>query len=207
MAQTEIAQQFSALPMATLIGSPLQAACDAQLQLAQATAGFINTVGLHEVSDGVTEARTVEFKYNQMQDDGTTRKMSINVPLLSIIKVPSLSIDTVDITFDMEVKTAEEQKSSTDSSASMEASAKFGFFLAKGSVNLKGSVSSHKENTRKTDTSAKYHVEVHAKDLGTSEGMSRVLDILYAAIKPKDESGDDGKAVENKADNKKNTDK
>lgn len=31
---TEIVNQFSGLPMASLIGGPLQAACDAQLQLA-----------------------------------------------------------------------------------------------------------------------------------------------------------------------------
>lgn len=40
-----IAEQVSGLPMDELIGGPLRAACDAQVQLAQETADFINAVG------------------------------------------------------------------------------------------------------------------------------------------------------------------
>ncbi len=56
----EIANQFSGLPMASLIGDPLQAACDAQLQLANATANFIKTVGMKEDGESV---RTADFIY------------------------------------------------------------------------------------------------------------------------------------------------
>jgi len=37
--------QFRGLPMADLIGGPLQAACEAQMRLAEATAEFIRNVG------------------------------------------------------------------------------------------------------------------------------------------------------------------
>ena len=46
-----LAEQFSGLPMEELIGGPLLAACDAQVQLARATADFINAVGF-ERNDG-----------------------------------------------------------------------------------------------------------------------------------------------------------
>ncbi|MCF8382043.1 MAG: DUF2589 domain-containing protein [Chlorobium sp.] len=36
--------QFKGLPMADLIGGPLQAACEAQMRLAEATADFIRSV-------------------------------------------------------------------------------------------------------------------------------------------------------------------
>lgn len=40
---------------------------------------------------------------------------------------------------------------------------------------VKGSISSHKENTRKSDNSAKYHVQVRATQGEMPEGLSRVL--------------------------------
>lgn len=49
---------------------------------------------------------------------------------------------------------------------------------------FKGAVSSHQSNTRSSDNSAKYHVEVHAKQAGMPEGLSRVLDILATAVQP-----------------------
>lgn len=191
---TEISQQFGALPMATLLGGPLQAACNAQLQLANATADFVKTVGLTRkvANDPNSElvARTVEFKYKQAKEDGSGfENMVIEAPLLSIVKVPNLSINSMDISFDMEVKTTEEHKDSKDTSGSMDASGSFGFLFFKTSVNIKGSISSHQENTRRTDTTAKYHVELHARDAGQSEGLSRILDIMYAAIQPKSEDG------------------
>ncbi len=179
---TEIINQFSGLPMSSLIGGPLQAACDAQLQLANATANFIKTVGMKEDEQTI---RTADFHYGQIQEDGSTQKMSIQAPLLTIVKVPSLAINSMDITFDMEVKTAEESKESNDKSGSLDAQASVGFACFKARVSLKGSISSHKENTRRTDTSAKYHVELHARDDGMSEGLSRVLDIIQSSIQPK----------------------
>lgn len=191
---TEIVNQFSGLPMASSIGGPLQAACDAQLQLANATSTFIKTVGLEQKGEELV-ARTVDFKYEQIKEDGSVQKMNIQTPLLAIVKVPSLSITSMDITFDMEVKTAEEQKESSDKSVAIDAQASVGFAFFRARVSVKGSISSHKENTRRTDTSAKYHVELHARDDGMSEGLSRVLDIIQASIQPREEN----KAVEQKS--------
>ena len=41
MALVKMAEEFGGLPMESLIGGPLQAACDAQTMLAGATARFI----------------------------------------------------------------------------------------------------------------------------------------------------------------------
>ena len=66
-----IASQFSALPMKDLIGGPLQATCDAQTMLAQASADFINNVGLQEERDstgkgtGKFNAKTVDFSFKK----------------------------------------------------------------------------------------------------------------------------------------------
>lgn len=180
----EIANQFNGLPINSLIGAPLMASCEAQEMMAKSTADFINRVGFQD-----NQVRNVKFKYIQKtpekNGDGDTvtvknKEMEINVPLLSIVNIPSLLVKKVDITFDMEVKSAMEEKSSSDTSA--EASAGGGLFG--WGVKIKGNVSTHKESTRKTDNSAKYHIEVHAADEGMPEGLSRVLDILQTSIQP-----------------------
>ncbi|HKE96230.1 MAG TPA: DUF2589 domain-containing protein, partial [Povalibacter sp.] len=68
-------------------------------------------------------------------------------------------------------------------SASLDASVNYGIFSAK--VHIQGSVATHKENTRTSDNSAKYHVAVHAEDKGMPEGLARVLDILQSAAAPR----------------------
>ena len=70
---------------------------------------------------------------------------------------------------------------------------------------ITGSISSHRENTRKTDTSAKYYVEVHAVDQGMPEGLARVLDIINDNIDPVEDNNneEDKNSEEQKTDNKK----
>lgn len=188
-------EQFKGLPMADLIGGPLQAACDAQTQLARATADFIDTVGMNPVLDaegnptGEKKARTVDFAFKRPYQDPNTgdvgsEEVELSVPLLALVKTPALAITDVNVTFDMEVKSSTSEKSVTKKEGKFSASAKYGFGPFSAKVNVSGSVSSHKENQRSSDNSAKYHVEVVAKDSGTPEGLSRVLDILQSAIAP-----------------------
>ncbi|WP_084516190.1 DUF2589 domain-containing protein [Desulfovibrio cuneatus] len=181
--------QFKGLPMGDLIGGPLRAACDSQIQLANATADFIKAVGFIPNKDGgMGPVRTACFQYTKMiqGSDGTVTpyKAELNVPLLAIVKIPCLAVKKVDITFDMEVKSSFSEKSSLDASAKLSASAKFGFGPISGTVNISGSVASHKENARSSDNSAKYHVQVLAEDEGMPEGLARVLDILQASTEP-----------------------
>lgn len=200
-----MSSQFKGLPLGDLIGGPLIAACDAQLKLANATADFIKTVGflppaadeLKKDPAAVGNTRTALFKFTrptQAPDPDPAKKgqmvlgsedVTLEIPLLALVKVPALSITSVDIIFDMEVKSSftETQGEAKQAGFSADASVGWGPFSAK--VHVQGSVSSHKENTRSSDNSAKYHVEVRAQDAGMPEGLARVLDILQTSIAPK----------------------
>lgn len=189
-----MSSQFKGLPMADLIGGPLSAACDAQVKLAKATADFIQVIGFSEpaTQGGAVTTRTASFRFKRPVDAPAGQKdkffeeeVELEVPLLALVKVPALSITTVDVTFDMEVKSSFAEHSSTDmsASASLDASLNYGIFKAK--VHIQGSVSTHKDNTRTSDNSAKYHVAVHAEDKGMPEGLARVLDILQSSVAPR----------------------
>lgn len=190
--------QFKGLPMADLIGGPLSAACDAQVKLASATADFIKVIGfMPPATTGASpqETRTARFCFKRPVEGsvdaagnvGPIREEEVElvVPLLALVNVPALSITTVNVTFDMEVKSSFSAHESSDMSAqaSLDASVGWGVFSAK--VHIQGSVSTHKDQTRSSDNSAKYHVEVRAEDKGMPEGLSRVLDILQTAVAPR----------------------
>ena len=79
-----ISGQFTGLDMKNLIGAPLNAAADANLQMAETTAQFIQKVGFDEHG----KIRTASFGYTQKENnpDGTVtdKEMNIDIPLLAI---------------------------------------------------------------------------------------------------------------------------
>ncbi len=188
MSLVEMSGQFGGLDMGTLIGGPLQAACRAQTMLAGATADFLTKVCMDNDGNGRLTAKTVNFSFQRSNynNDGkpVMEDVNLNVPLLAVVKVPALSVDAVDITFDMEVKSSESHADSNDTNVGFDANAglKIGPFSM--NVSVKGSVASHKENTRSSDNSAKYHVEVHASQGELPEGLARVLDMMAQAVTP-----------------------
>lgn len=194
-----MSDQFKGLPMGDLIGGPLNAACEAQVKLAQATADFIKVIGFlppQSAADPYSGGtRTATFRFKRPLDKPSEvpgqpgsiqeEEVEITVPLLAIVKVPNLSITSVDVTFDMEVKSSFATKETSDTSGSLDAEMSVGWGCFKANVKVHGSVASHKENTRSSDNSAKYHVQVHAEDKGMPEGLARVMDILHTACAPR----------------------
>ncbi len=175
-----IGEQFAGLPMDQLIGAPLSAAADASLRLANSTADFINRVGF----DSKGNLRNVAFKYEKrsMNEDGTSNldEMKVEVPMLAIVPIPNLQVDEVNILFDMEVKQSEKSESSMDLGATLNTTVNLGIVK----VNVSGSVSVHQNNTRSSDNSAKYHVDIRATNHGIPEGLARVLDMMAANVAP-----------------------
>ena len=102
----------------------------------------------------------------------TAREITYSVPLLAIVWVPSLFIQTVDIDFEAKV----DQVSVTKSKVS--ASAKFKAWYSPYSFKASGSVT----NTSKKSYSATYRVQVHAEDKGYPEGLEKIIDALTSAV-------------------------
>lgn len=175
-----IAEQFAGLDMEQLIGAPLRAAAGASSLLADSTAEFINRVGF----DNKGNVRTVAFGYHKRtsNEDGSSNldEMKVDVPMLAIVPIPNLQVDEVNILFDMEVKQSERQENSMDMKATASGSLNLGIVK----VNVTGSVSAHQSNTRSSDNSAKYHVDVRATNHGVPEGLARVLDMMAANVAP-----------------------
>jgi hypothetical protein len=173
----EVAQSMVGLPISDLIVTPLVSVAEGQAALNEVALNYLDKVGFDGEGDD-KKVKTIPVGFDQViaNDSGSydKRPVSLDIPLMTLVNLPNVGVSEAEIDFTMEVKTQDTKKSSTD--ASVTASASYGGFLGKASIS--GSVSTHRESTRSTDKTAKYNINVKAKQLDPTEGMSRVLDLL-----------------------------
>lgn len=173
-----VTEQFAGLDMEQLVSAPLAAAVEAGIRLAGETAQFIKTVGVDEQG----HVRNAEFRYMRHFIDeageDVSREMQVDVPLLAIVPVPNLHIDEVNLLFDIEVRQSETKDSTMELSAKGDGS--LGFGPAK--VTVSGAVSTYQTNARKSDYSAKYHIDIRATNHGTPEALARVIDMMSESL-------------------------
>ena len=177
--------QLAALPFKNIIGGPLTASIEAQALAAKTTVDFIRAVGLQEVN-GKVEATNVQFTYQ----DGTGTYRRVTVPLLTILPIPFIVIDTVDIQFKARIaasaQQASEERDQSEVNAALSMSAWGGGRRWGGSATFSASYSAKKDS--KASQESKYSVEytmdvhVHASQAGIPQGMAQILNILQDGI-------------------------
>jgi hypothetical protein len=195
----DMAQQFSGLPMGALIGGPLQAAASAQQALAMTQTQYILNTGFNQSVDPATKrvtytpiTATIAMGQSQpvIGTDGKVSTadshLSVDFPIITMVPIPSLAVSSVDITFDMEVKssysheTDSESESKTSETGSFDAKAGFGCFSVelKGSVSHDSSQSNSDKQTYQKSNDAKYHVEVKAEQQPIPDGIKMLLEMF-----------------------------
>ena len=184
-----IVDQFAGLPIEDLIVSPMIGMAKGQAKLNEVTWDYINEVAFVKDKDGKATASSLDFEMNRVMTDGTTGEQSLQkiyskVPMLPLVPLPSLAITKADINFTMEVKSSDMSKSSTDASVSSTVSGGYKGWGFSAKFSVTGKVATHKENTRSTDNSAKYEVNVHAEQLPATEGMLKLSDYLTQMLEP-----------------------
>ena len=93
---SKVTRDLRALPFGSMIGGPLSACINAQKEAAYSTINFITSVGLKTGEDNkpTGEVITVAFVYTR---DG--QQVELIVPLLTIVPIPYIAIDTININF------------------------------------------------------------------------------------------------------------
>tara|TARA_R110000824_G_scaffold243187_4_gene431811 strand:+ start:4727 stop:5374 length:648 start_codon:yes stop_codon:yes gene_type:complete len=201
-----IADAFVGLPIESLILDPLLSAAKGQAALAQVTLDFVEALAFEE-NDGKDNSRKtklldIDLDRLANKADGSITNISqkIQMPLLPLVTIPNFTLDTMEIDFMMEVKTSEssstkDNSSNTNSSSvgtDTNASVSYGFWGVKAKVSTSvqtenktsGTISSSKDTQRSSDQSAKYHINVKAKQNEPAEGMAKFTQILSSIIEP-----------------------
>ncbi|MBC3421410.1 DUF2589 domain-containing protein [Pseudomonas sp. RW3S2] len=176
-----IGSVINSLPMDRMIAGPLQAMVQAQVTASKSYADFLMNVC---IQDG--KAVAIQFDYDEtvVGEDGEYKGVvakSMKVPLLAAITHPNIAIDEGKIEFEMTINQMAEDRSAKDMEGSMEASLGWGPLK----LNVKGSVSHKSEQTRKTDTRARYAFNTTVRRQEPPEALMRVMEFLTdAATKP-----------------------
>lgn len=172
------------LPFDNLIGGPLNACILAQAQAAQTTVNFIQEVGLNETQDGTKEAIYVYFNFVQ-----NGRKVTISVPLLTILPIPYIAINSIDINFKATVNGVENTSDTSEYSSEYKRDYKKDTkngWRSKRTTSLTTSYSSKYDSKSTKDSSfsveATIDVAVHAGQESMPAGMAKILELLGAAM-------------------------
>ena len=117
-----MSQQFSGLPMESLIGGPLNAAAKANSAMALTQTRFMLDTCFNMAKED-KDGKTIPTQYEPIMidmiltrsvisedKDGkvsvTPASTKFTLPLLTILPINSLAVETVDINFEMEVKSS-----------------------------------------------------------------------------------------------------
>lgn len=171
---------LQSLPFGNIIGGPLVACVEAQAQAARTSWEFIQNVGLY--ADG-EEKKTVNVSFQFIKDG---RMAQITVPLLTIVPIPYIAINSIDINFKANISASaastETENSSSSVDTSVSASARC--FWARGSMNASYSSKKDSSATRDSKYSVEYtmDVAVHAGQDSMPARMAKVLEMLNNSI-------------------------
>lgn len=201
---------LKAIPFGSIIGGPLKACIEAQAMAAQTTWEFIQNVGLN-IDPETKEKKAVNVTFQFIQGG---EMVQLNVPLLTIVPIPYIAINSVDISFKANISAS---SSSTDentasSNTDTKASASVGYkgFGLNVSSSMNASYSSKKDSKSTQDSkySVEYTMDVNVKAGQDSmpAGMAKILEILGNSLQVTKPTGEievsakrltlnDGKAI------------
>lgn len=188
----KVVKDLQAIPFSTMIGAPLSACIEAQEQAARTTVDFIRNVGFDD--EHPDQVINVTFKYKRQAPDGTTKDVELSVPLLTIVPIPFIAIDTVNISFKASLKSIDterrsenqqEQENSYNRATSTYKGLR-GFGYKKDNSYMSGSVSTKKDSKATQNSSysieANIDINVIAHQESMPAGLAKVLEILNQAI-------------------------
>jgi hypothetical protein len=174
-----LAAEFQALPLESIIAAPLKGAIEAQAVAAATTKAFIDSM-----IDKDGKPVNVHFKIarNSADASGTAKtEASIDVPLLSMVPIPHLRIDSITTHFKYEISLAEKKEKEFGWGVDVQAGTT-GLLAKFVSVSLKGNVSSKSREESVMNRSGMLEITVHASESPMPEGLAKILNLLSSTI-------------------------
>jgi hypothetical protein len=195
------------LPFGRVIGGPMVAAIQAQSLAAQATVDFIKSVGFKAPAGpavpgqdpAIGEIINVVFQFERKKTSPSgeaandqTEKITLQVPLLTIVPIPFIRIEEMTIDFTAKITEDHTDSSSTSSSSSVSTDTSLSFsagsFLSPVKVGLNAKVATRHNNASASSSKNRYNTEytidIHLRAVQDEmpAGLSKILNILENAI-------------------------
>lgn len=208
-------QALTNLPFENIIGGPMTAAIKAQSQAARETISFIKEVGFKpvepddgyglgvDVSNGTElepgengnaemgEVRNVTFTYKVTDTNGEERVAELIVPILTIVPIPFLRIDEMNIDFMAKISEVITNRSAVADSSRNSAHFSLGYSSWWSPVRANFSAAYSSQHSSSSSSASRYssemtmNVNIRAVQDELPAGLSKVLGILENIIQDK----------------------
>lgn len=169
--------EFAKIPLDFIIATPLLTTIEAHKVAAHTTLQFIN-----ELNDS---AKNVEFETKVEKKDSagnvTEKGQKISVPLLSLVKIPSLNFDSLSVSFNYNISQIYKEQKTTKSGANLEVGTT-GILSKFVNAKLTGNIehTSNRENT--ANRGGTLDVKVHVSESPLPAGLQKVLNAITENI-------------------------
>lgn len=185
----DITKQFAGLPVGMLICQPILEAAKGQSALCQVYIDMLFKLAFIDPNDPSKGTTTIPFTFERLVIDKetgveTTKTMTLNAPLISLVPLPAFTMDETTVDFEMEVTEATVDTESSSSGASTTQGFNFWGFNS----SITGNVSANSSHTRNTDNTAKYKIHARAVQQPPSEGMAKLTSLFAASMEPIEKS-------------------
>ncbi|MBT1686306.1 DUF2589 domain-containing protein [Dawidia soli] len=178
--------EFQKIPLDFIIATPLLTTINAHRQAAETTLAFITKL-LNKPADGSgpggMENLTFKMKVNEVNASGqsveTTREIS--VPLITLVKVPSLNFDSMSVSFNYNISQISKETNTNAQSAKLDIGTTG---ILKGFLNasLVGSVEHSRTRETTSNRGGSLEVKVNVSESALPAGLQKVLDALVENI-------------------------
>ncbi len=179
----DLVSELNNIDFAKMIGGPLQAAIQAQAASAVSTVNFIKDLGfkLKDPDDPDSEKELVmtDFTYEKSDVDPetgavVTTKRFVRIPFISMLPIPSIRIETVDIDFNVKLNSVESQTIKDKLAIGLEIKAGW------GPVKMKVSSSYQRSSSFGVKVEKEYtmNVKVKASQDEMPAGLEKILNML-----------------------------
>lgn len=176
------AAEFQSLPLEAIIAAPLRGAVEAQAIAAAATKAFLESM-IDNNGNPVTVKFSVVKTGNGAGAAGgqQTQTTVIDAPLLAMVPVPHLRIDSITSTFKYEISQVKQQEEAKNAVFGGNAGTT-GLLSKFISVSLNGSVTSSSRESSSMNRSGSLEITVHASEAPIPDGLANILNILSKSI-------------------------
>jgi hypothetical protein len=169
--------EFQALPLEYIVATPLLATVKAQAAATEATLMYIDRL----LDPASKRPLMVDLSLDFKDEAGGVRSSNVRAPVLSIVPVPHLRIDSLNVQFKYEI--SQMVKDTRATGLSLELGAKSGGALSPWvDASFRGTVTSQSAQESTTNRSGSLDISVHASEAPIPEGLARLLTLLSNSI-------------------------
>jgi hypothetical protein len=167
--------EFEKIPLAFIIATPLLTTIEAHKAAASTTLEFIQGI-----KDQVAEF-TLKVKKSDSEGVNRDEDIKVSVPLLSIVKIPSLTFDSLSVAFNYNISQVYKQIDTSAQKAELTATSK-GVLAKFLSASLMGSVEHSRTRENVANRGGSLEIKLHVSETQIPPGLEKIINAIVENI-------------------------